>query len=173
MCYNIEMCHPQFPVFSTEIKNLLPIELFNQEKIQTYLNSLNHQDNFLIERRVCELPFNHPFKVLKVSNFNRIHGMNQTVLKLDGNDSKFGDSSDGMSFIIALDEAFSKERNVMALKELVNDSNGYLTVELHSQKKSHSVNIFKFSFHRFEVDCVGGSKKQSVKKQNKRKNKKL
>lgn len=120
--------------------------------IQECLNILNGSDHYLIPRNTNELPFNQEFRVLKFGNTQRSFGNENTVLILEGKDSKFGDEYDDEDFSIMLDYPFSQEPLLENLKKLMQLPSGYITVSLSHVKKSHSIDVLKFTFVREEEE---------------------
>lgn len=115
------------------------------DQVDELLDTLNDDNNFIINRSSSELPFGEPFRILKVANFSRIRGMEGTVLILDGTDSKFSNYNQE-NFTLILDEVFTSNKIVDALHELVNNHDGFPTIALSHVKKSHGIDVFRFGF---------------------------
>lgn len=126
----------------------------SDEEIAELLSELNDDNKFLINRSTNELPFNTKFRVLRVGHFNRVQGMEGIILILDGTHSKFNDGFDDENFFIELDEKFAKTRLIDNLETLVKHSGGVLSIELCYVKKSHAVDVFRFSFTSNKRDSL-------------------
>lgn len=117
------------------------------QRVQQLLDDLNSSRNYIVERFVHEIPYEHPMKIIDADLKKSCCNEDTIKLVIDAKDIKFNDYAEGDLFILTIQTSYDEKIIFNRLiRLLITEGETFITLKTRKQRGfSDSIPIWNFT----------------------------